>query len=198
VVLTNLLTRRRKEDRTICPRCGQPGYPVERAVGERKYIYFYHGRDENGRLRWCYVGPVGSYEYVSKTHDIDLYGYMVKDRYVKYLDEIIKLIKEKDIEDPVQHLELVMKLVDLSKKIEKLGDEKVRKIIDDIITEAEAVADKIKNIQNEEAQKIVEEMKRTAEELENNKKVWMYIKRDVLIERVKKLKELIKTGEKYL
>jgi hypothetical protein len=63
--------RRNPLESFACPRCGDIGSLTTKAVNGRSYFYMKHylGKDENGRskYKYCYLGPVDEYLYVSKT-----------------------------------------------------------------------------------------------------------------------------------
>ena len=64
---------RKKAAQTICPRCGLPvSYFEKHRSGDKEYLYAVHyygySRTASGKVkkkvRKCYLGPVGAYEYV--------------------------------------------------------------------------------------------------------------------------------------
>ena len=57
-----------------CPRCGAPakGFHVNRA-GDRVYIYAYHGRNQDGKVQRCYLGP-SVYEYYARVKNFETVG----------------------------------------------------------------------------------------------------------------------------
>jgi hypothetical protein len=134
-------------ERRICPRCGESYSYIEKiSIGERSYLYAVHYYvDENGRRRKrrCYLGPVDGYEYVSKTHEIIFYGLDRQDRYIRYLEEITDLF---DSDEPVsmepdefkKEFENIMRTRFLVKRISYEIDERLRKILETIISDIKA------------------------------------------------------------
>ncbi|NAZ13383.1 MAG: hypothetical protein GU359_04430 [Desulfurococcales archaeon] len=158
-----------RETQKICPRCGEPYRWIYREnIHGRSYLYAVHEYvDENGRKRRrkCYLGPEGNYEYVSATHDLEFYGLTKEDRYIRYLEEIIDLF---DVDEPVstdpeefkKEFENIMKTRSLVKKISYKIDERIRKIIETIISDIKASIDLLKKDYSDDpqAQDIVKEL----------------------------------------
>jgi len=136
-----------RETQKICPRCGEPYRWIYREnIHGRSYLYAVHEYvDENGRKRRrkCYLGPEGNYEYVSATHDLEFYGLTKEDRYIRYLEEIIDLF---DVDEPVstdpeefkKEFENIMRTRFLVKRISYEIDERLRKILETIISDIKA------------------------------------------------------------
>ena len=66
------------------------------------YAYAVHYVREGGRRRKrrCYLGPVGSYEYVTKTHGREglvLRGLLSDNRVIEYLDALISYLSRPDV-----------------------------------------------------------------------------------------------------
>jgi hypothetical protein len=135
------------KERRICPRCGEPYSYVEKIdIGERSYLYavhYYVDENDRRRKRRCYLGPVDGYEYVSKTHEIIFYGLDRQDRYIRYLEEITDLF---DSDEPVsmepdefkKEFENIMRTRFLVKRISYEIDERLRKILETIISDIKA------------------------------------------------------------
>jgi hypothetical protein len=186
----------------ICPRCGQPYQYIEsHTVGGRTYLYAVHGREGKKKIR-CYLGPAGSYEYVSRTHDIDFRGYADKDRYIKYLDEIIEFLteNEKSLESRVSEFSLMLKLRILSRRIERITDERLEKFFNDVIVDVEATIDALNKVENktDEVNELIEKLKDLYNELKIMGKGWRFLKIEVLENMINKYNELVKKAEKYI
>jgi len=137
----------------ICPRCGKPfRWIYSETIHGRTYLYAVHEYvDENGRKkrRKCYLGPSDSYEYVSKTHDLEFYGMTKDDRYIRYLEEIIDLFDVKgpvstDPEEFKRDFENMIKIRSLVKKINDEVEDRLRKIIETMISDVKASIDVLK------------------------------------------------------
>jgi hypothetical protein len=137
----------------ICPKCGEPySYIEEIDIGGRSYLYTVHYvKDENGKRKKkrCYLGPKEGYEYVSKTHDITFYGLDRQDRYIRYLEEILRLLGSfepvsTDPDDFKRDFENVMRMRSLAKKIERRSEERLEKIIQTMISDVKASIDVLK------------------------------------------------------
>jgi hypothetical protein len=158
-----------REIQKICPRCGEPYRWIYREnIHGRSYLYAVHEYvDENGRKRRrkCYLGPEGNYEYVSATHDLEFYGLTKEDRYIRYLEEIIDLF---DVDEPVptdpeefkKEFENIMRTRSLVKKISYKINERLRKIIETIISDIKASIDLLKKDYSDDpqAQDIIKEL----------------------------------------
>ena len=103
-----------KSEKT-CPRCGlKYSYIERRKVGGQVYLYAVHYLrvGSKRKVRKCYLGPEGSYLYVSKMHEFTLRGPLDKLRVLKYLDSLLDLIvARKDEWDPSTRGEIVEKLM---------------------------------------------------------------------------------------
>jgi len=164
----------------ICPRCGQPyRWIYQETIHGRAYLYAVHEYvDENGRKRRrkCYLGPAGSYEYVSKTHDLEFYGPIKDDRYIKYLEEILDLFA---FEEPVsidpeefkRDFENVIKMRSLVKKISDEINDRLRKIIETMISDVKASIDVLKRdyTNDPKALELVKELETLDEEIKEKK-----------------------------
>jgi len=158
-----------RETQKICPRCGEPYRWIYREnIHGRSYLYAVHEYvDENGRKRRrkCYLGPEGNYEYVSATHDLEFYGLTKEDRYIRYLEEIIDLF---DVDEPVptepeefkKDFENIMRTKSLVNKISYKINERLRKIIETIISDIKASIDLLKRDypDNPQARDLVKEL----------------------------------------
>jgi type I site-specific restriction endonuclease len=158
-----------RETQKICPRCGEPYRWIYREnIHGRSYLYAVHEYvDENGRKRRrkCYLGPEGNYEYVSATHDLEFYGLTKEDRYIRYLEEIIDLF---DVDEPIstdpeefkRDFENVMRTRSLVKRISYEIDERLRKILETIISDIKASIDLLKRDypDNSQAQDLIKEL----------------------------------------
>jgi len=158
-----------RETQKICPRCGEPYRWIYREnIHGRSYLYAVHEYvDENGRKRRrkCYLGPEGNYEYVSATHDLEFYGLTKEDRYIRYLEEITDLF---DVDEPVptdpeefkKEFENIMRTRSLVKKISYKIDERIRKIIETIISDIKTSIDLLKKDHSDDpqAQDIIKEL----------------------------------------
>ena len=93
----------------VCPRCGLPySYIKRKRVGDKVYLYavHYHGYTREGgkikkKVTECYLGPEGSYEYVTKTHlkeGLILKGMIDTERALAYLDALISYIGRASID----------------------------------------------------------------------------------------------------
>ncbi len=123
----------------VCPRCGQEGTLELKRVGGREYAYVTHWyRDSTGRLRKkrCYLGPLGSYEYVSRMHEregLTLRG-LVKDvgnvkltpnpRALQYIRELARYVRVAawQLKDEVPTTELEQTIGELEATIAKLKE----------------------------------------------------------------------------
>ena len=121
----------------ICPRCGLPYSWVERRrvpKTGRYYVYAVHYEGYTkveGRIkkkkRYCYLGPAGSYEYVSRLHGkegLNLKGLLDSDRALEYLDALIGYLENAELERR-EALRLAAKLRRLLKKLEAYGEGEV-------------------------------------------------------------------------
>jgi len=158
-----------RETQKICPRCGEPYRWIYREnIHGRSYLYAVHEYvDENGRKRRrkCYLGPEGNYVYVSATHDLEFYGLTKEDRYIRYLEEIIDLF---DVDEPVptepeefkKDFENIMRTKSLVNKISYKINERLRKIIETIISDIKASIDLLKRDypDNPQARDLVKEL----------------------------------------
>ena len=124
--------RPRKRDYGVCPRCGRPISWIEyiRKNG-REYVIAVHYSgtyiDESGKRKKkidkCYLGPKEEYEYVSRTHEgLVLKGYNDSNRFIEYLDALIKLVQQMDLDRKTTTL-LGMKFKEVSEVLLKYGNE---------------------------------------------------------------------------
>jgi len=169
----------------ICPRCGQPfRWIYSETIHGRAYLYAVHEYvDENGRKRRrkCYLGPADSYEYVSKTHDLEFYGMTKDDRYIRYLEEIIDLF---DVDEPVstdpedfkKDFENTMKMRSLVKRINNEVEERLEKIIQTMISDVKASIDVLKRdyANDPKALELVKELETLDEEIKKKKLIEKY------------------------
>ena len=136
----------------ICPRCGKPfRWIYQEKIYGRIYLYAVHEEVEGDKKkrRKCYLGPADSYEYVSKTHDLSFYGMTKEDRYITYLEEIFNLLGSEesistDPEEFKRDFENIMKIKSLLKKINNEVDDRLRKIIETMISDVKASIDVLK------------------------------------------------------
>jgi hypothetical protein len=101
------------------------------------------------KRRKCYLGPEGNYEYVSATHDLEFYGLTREDRYIRYLEEIIDPFNvnepvSTDPEEFKRNSKNTMRTWSLVEKISYKVDERIRKIIETIISDIKASIDILK------------------------------------------------------
>ena len=95
--------------RGLCPRCGSPvSYYERQRKGGRTYVvavhYMGYERGPGGRVRKrvrkCYLGPLGGYEYVSRLHSREglvLKGLSEPWRAVDYLEALAAYISEAEL-----------------------------------------------------------------------------------------------------
>jgi hypothetical protein len=162
--------------RKICPRCGQPfRWIYSETIHGRTYLYAVHEVVEEGKKKRkkCYLGPADSYEYVSKTHDLEFYGPIKDDRYIRYLEEIIDLFDVKgpvsiDPEEFKKDFENMIKIRSLLKKINDEVEERLEKIIKTMISDVKASADVLRRDypDNPQAIEILRMLKAFEEEIE--------------------------------
>jgi len=85
-----------REVERLCPRCGQRFSYIERREARgREYFYAVHyfgyavvdGKVKK-KVKKCYLGP-REYEYVEKLHDLGLAGLIDKERFKRYLEELL-------------------------------------------------------------------------------------------------------------
>jgi len=191
----------------ICPRCGKPfRWIYQEKIYGRIYLYAVHEEVEGNKKkrRKCYLGPSDSYAYVSKTHDLEFYGMTKEDRYVKYLEEIIDLF---DVKDPVstdpeefkRDFENMIKIRSLVKKINDEVEDRLRKIIETMISDIKASIDVLKRDypDNPQAIEILRMLKVFDEEIERTglEKSYKILKEEVLrsyVEKYLQLKQRLK------
>jgi len=161
----------------ICPRCGQPYSFIEEInVSGRLYLYAVHYvKDASGKRRRkrCYLGPKEGYRYVSKTHGLAFYGLDRKDRYVRYLEEIINLFDfyepvSTDLEEFKRDFENMIKIRSLVKRINNEVENRLRKIIETMISDVKTSIDVLKKDHPDDPKviKLVNEIKNFDEEIE--------------------------------
>jgi len=190
-------------ERKICPRCGNPfSYIEEVDRGGRLYLYAVHYvKDESGRRkkRRCYLGPKDGYEYVSKTHDIIFYGLDREDRYIRYLEEILDLFASEesvstDLERFKRDFENVIKMRSLVKRINNEINDRLRKIIETMISDVKASIDVLKRdyVNNPKAIELVKELSDFDREIERAGlvKSFVFLKEEALRSFVEKYLEL--------
>jgi hypothetical protein len=190
-------------ERKICPRCGNPfSYIEEVDRGGRLYLYAVHYvKDESGKRKKkrCYLGPKDGYEYVSKTHDIIFYGLDREDRYIKYLEEILDLFASEgsvstDFERFKRDYENTMKMRSLIKKIGDEIDDRLRRILETMISDVKASIDVLKRDypDNPKAQEIVKELSDFDREIERTglDKSFIFLKDEAIRSFVEKYLEL--------
>jgi hypothetical protein len=198
------------KERRICPRCGESYSYVEKIdIGERSYLYavhYYVDENDRRRKRRCYLGPVDGYEYVSKTHEIIFYGLDRQDRYIRYLEEITDLF---DSDEPVsmepdefkKEFENIMRIRSLVKRISYKIDERLRKILETIVSDIKASLDVLKKDypDNPQAQDIVKELETFNKKIDitildknfvNEEAIRSYVERYLLLKQ--RLKQLHK------
>jgi len=133
----------------ICPRCGKPfRWIYKETIHGRTYLYAVHEEIEGNKKkrRKCYLGPTDSYAYVSMMHDLDFYGLIREDRYVRYLEEILSLFASEepvsiDPEEFKRDFENTMKMRSLIRNISNKIDDRLRKIIETMISDVKASID---------------------------------------------------------
>ena len=114
-----------KVEGRICPRCGLPySYIKRRKVGNKVYIYAVHylgytreGGKVKKKVKECYLGPEGSYDYVTLTHEREgliLRGLTDSGRALEYLDALINYLGRVEIDR-----ELALKLAERFEKLAK-------------------------------------------------------------------------------
>jgi len=136
----------------ICPRCGKPFRWIYREnIYGRSYLYAVHEVVEEGKKkrRKCYLGPADSYAYVSMMHDLEFYGPIKDDRYIKYLEEILDLFASEepvstDPDDFRKDFENMIKMRSLVKRINNEVEDRLRKIIETMISDVKASIDVLK------------------------------------------------------
>jgi hypothetical protein len=191
----------------VCPRCGKPfRWIYSGAIYGRTYLYAVHEEVEGGkkRRRKCYLGPASSYEYVSKTHDLDFFGLIREDRYIKYLEEILDLFTSEepiptDPEGFKRYFENVVKMRSLIGKINNEVEDRIRKIIETIISDVKASIEALKRDHPDDphAIELVKELKALDEEIERTGlvKSFIFLKDEALrsyVERYLQLKNKMK------
>jgi hypothetical protein len=89
----------REGTRAVCPRCGKLGYVEVRNVNGRIYHYFVHRWMEGWRRRVhkCYLGAQ-NYRYVEKFNPLGLAGLTDRERFTRYLRELLKMLTPQQIE----------------------------------------------------------------------------------------------------
>jgi len=185
----------------ICPRCGQPfRWIYSETIYGRTYLYAVHEYlDENGRKKRkkCYLGPADSYAYVSMMHDLEFYGPVRDDRYIKYLEEILSLFASEepvstDPDDFRKDFENVIRMRSLIKSINDEVEDRLRKIIETMISDVKASIDVLKRdyANDPKAIELVKELETLDEEIEKSG-----LREDLLrsyVERYLQLKQRLK------
>jgi hypothetical protein len=88
----SLMNAKESPDKPSCPRCGRVGgYLWARTVNGRKYFYWVHESKVNGKrkVERCYLGPQ-EYSHASIFNPIGLAGALDRDRFMKYVRELLK------------------------------------------------------------------------------------------------------------
>jgi len=168
----------------ICPRCGKPfRWIYKETIHGRTYLYAVHEEIEGNKKkrRKCYLGPADSYEYVSKTHDLEFYGMTKDDRYIRYLEEIIDLF---DVDEPVstdpeefkKDYENIIRMRSLVKRINDEVENRLRKIIETMISDVKASIDVLKRdyANDPKALELVKELETLDEEIKEKKLIERY------------------------
>jgi hypothetical protein len=99
----SLMNAKESPDKPVCPRCGQlGGYLWARTVNDRKYYYWVHETKVNGirRVKRCYLGPE-KYYYGR----IFLSGALDRDRFMRYVENLLKELNEQQKRWLLQALE---------------------------------------------------------------------------------------------
>jgi hypothetical protein len=181
----------------ICPRCGQPfRWIYQEAIHGRTYLYAVHEEVEGNKKkrRKCYLGPADSYAYVSMMHDLDFYGLIKEDRYIRYLEEILDLFTSDepvsiDPEEFKRDFENTMKIKSLLKKINNEVEDRLRKIIETMISDVKASIDVLKRdyTNDPKALELVKELETLDKEIKKKKLTEKYrYKEDTLKKLVSK------------
>jgi hypothetical protein len=192
----------------VCPKCGETySYIEEIDIGGRSYLYAVHYvKDESGKRRKkrCYLGPKDGYEYVSKTHDITFYGLDRQDRYIIYLEEILRLLGSSmpvssEPEEFKRDFENIMKIRSLVKRINNEVEERLEKIIQTMISDVKASIDVLKRDypDNPQALELLRILKAFEEEIERTglEKSFKILKEEAIrsyVERYLQLKQRLK------
>jgi hypothetical protein len=168
----------------ICPRCGEPyRWIYQETIHGRTYLYAVHEIVEEGKKKRkkCYLGPADSYKYVSATHDLVFYGPTRDDRYIKYLEEILDLFASEepvstDPEEFKRDFENVIKMRSLVKRINNEVEDRLRKIIETMISDVKASIDVLKRdyANNPKALELVKELETLDEEIKKKKLIEKY------------------------
>jgi len=120
---------RKKAAQTICPRCGLPvSYFEKHRSGDKEYLYAVHyygySRTASGKVkkkvRKCYLGPVGAYEYVTKLHfreGLVLRGLSDSDRAFAYLEALIRYVRSVNLPKNVK-LKLAARFREIAEELE--------------------------------------------------------------------------------
>ena len=119
----------------FCPRCGREVSYVERQVkGSQTYYYAVHyfGYEVvNGKVKKkvkkCYLGP-REYEYVEKLHSLGLAGLIDRERFRRYLKELLDST-EMDLKEL---LEVVRELATRAlEEVEELDSARARELLEE-------------------------------------------------------------------
>ena len=120
---------RKKAAQTICPRCGLPvSYFEKQRKSGKEYLYAVHyygySRTASGKVkkkvRKCYLGPVGAYEYVTKLHfreGLVLRGLSDSERAFAYLEALIRYVRSVKLSREVK-LKLATKFREIAEELE--------------------------------------------------------------------------------
>jgi len=209
--LTNtilMMSLSQASQKKICPRCGQPyRWIYQETIHGRTYLYAVHEYvDKNGKKKRkkCYLGPTDSYEYISKTHGLAFYGLDRKDRYVRYLEEIINLFDfyepvSTDLEEFKRDFENMIKIRSLVKRINNEVENRLRKIIETMISDVKTSIDVLRRDHPDDPKviKLIKEIKNFDEEIEriNLLKNFVILRNEIIrsyVEKYLKLKQKLK------
>ncbi len=121
------MSKTSEAEKPLCPRCGNPiSWYEKRRVGNQTYIYAVHYLGKK-KVRKCYLGPLGSYEYVSRTHvreGLSFYGPLNENRLLEYanalLDTLPSLIKKRTNKKREKLEELVKKMEKTLKELKSV------------------------------------------------------------------------------
>jgi len=108
----------------VCPRCGARGWVEEKERGGRIYVYAVHEErtpDGRKRRRYCYLGPKGEYEYVTRLHGREglvLKGLLEKGRVLDYLKRLIDYLDDEIEAWDEEHINAEM-LKSIAEELEK-------------------------------------------------------------------------------
>jgi len=121
--------RKPKHETKVCPSCGMPYRSVvTRQKGNRLYVYAVHQyKDSGGKWRKyeCYLGPAEQYIHAEKFNQINLKGAIAEDRFVEYLEKIVRdRLTEDHRFDFVKGIEVLNMIFELLNEKTTTEDEK--------------------------------------------------------------------------